>query len=129
MSDLPIHGMRRRRRIDVWPNERIATVDAFFRDSHVEGHGVETVVHEYTVHAAIDTIEMRFLSCRAEYGVLPWLECPSAAASAERLAGAPVEGLRTWVRQHLRGPTTCTHLNDTLRALEDVAALLRAAES
>jgi hypothetical protein len=129
MSDLPIHGMRRRRRIDVWSNDGIVAVDAFFRDSHVEGDGVETVVHEYTIHAAIDPAEMRFLSCRAQYGVLPWLECPSAAASSERLAGAPVEGLRSWVRQNLTGPTTCTHLNDTLRALEDVGALLRATES
>jgi hypothetical protein len=28
------------------------------------------------------------------------------------------------VRDTFTGPTTCTHLNDTLRSLEDVGALL-----
>jgi hypothetical protein len=32
-------------------------------------------------------------------------------------------GLRKRVREQLVGPSTCTHLNDTLRALEDVPEL------
>jgi hypothetical protein len=91
-SDLPIHGMRRCQRIDVWPDGGRATVDAFFRDSHVEGDGVETGVHEYAVRAEIDTTELRFLSCRAEYGVLPRVECPSAAASSEWLVARRSRG-------------------------------------
>jgi hypothetical protein len=58
--------------------------------------------------------------------VLPWFECPQAAASAARLTGRPLAGLRPAVRAEFLGPTTCTHLNDTLRALEDVAALINA---
>jgi len=54
---------------------------------------------------------------------VPWPECPAAVASAARLAGAPAEGLRGWVRDMFVGTTTCTHLNDTLRSLEDVAYL------
>jgi hypothetical protein len=34
-----------------------------------------------------------------------------------------VHGLRAWVRSELAGPSTCTHLNDTLRGLADVPHL------
>ena len=54
---------------------------------------------------------------------LPWPECPQAAASASRLVGQPVGELRDFVRQDLSGTTTCTHLNDLLRSLADVATL------
>jgi hypothetical protein len=121
---LPSHGMRRRRRIDVWREDGVGRVEAFFRDSHFDVDGVETIVHEYTVHATVDPATRSFLSCGADIGRLPYPECPNAAASANRLAGAPVDGVRTWVRDTFVGPTTCTHLNDTLRSLEDVGALL-----
>jgi hypothetical protein len=99
MDVLPVHGMRRRRRLDVWLEDGVGQVECFFRDSHVDVDGVETIVHEYT---------------------------PNAVASAGRLGGAPVEGLRRWVRDTFVGLTTCTHLNDTLRSLEDIGALLAA---
>lgn len=121
---LPPHGMRRRRRLDVWREGEIAEVECFFRDSHVDDDGVETIVHEYTVHATVDPATRRFLSCEADIGALPWPECPAAAASATRLAGEAAEGLRGRVRDTFVGPSTCTHLNDTLRSLEDVMALL-----
>ena len=54
---------------------------------------------------------------------LPWPECPAAAASASRLGGQPVANLRDVVRQEFTGITTCTHLNDLLRSLADVATL------
>jgi hypothetical protein len=121
---LPPHGMRRHRRLDVWLEGESAMVECFFRDSHMSGDRVETVVHEYTVRAAFDLVSRRFISSAADIGALPWPECPAAAASAARLAGAPAEGLRGWVRDTFTGPTTCTHLNDTLRSLEDVTALI-----
>ena len=65
-----------------------------------------------------------FRSCAATYGALPWPECPGATASAGRLAGTPVAGLRRRVRQEFLGVGTCTHLNDTLRALADVGSLI-----
>jgi hypothetical protein len=80
-------------------------------------------VHEYTVEASISPDASTVLSCEATPRVLPWLECPQAAASARRLAGMKVLGLRPQVRAELVGPTTCTHLNDVLRELEDVVAL------
>lgn len=123
---LPPHGMRRRRRTDVWLEDDLAMVECFFRDSHVDADSVETIVHEYTVYAKVDPSSLRFVDTEAEVGVLPYPECPNAAASAHRLDGAPAEGLRRWVRDTFVGPSTCTHLNDTLRSLEDVGALIAA---
>jgi Protein of unknown function (DUF2889) len=124
LSPLPAHGMRRSRRLDVWEGKGVIAVECFFRDSHFAADGLETVVHEYTVDASIDPETRRFLSCDTTVGALPWIECPGAVGSSERLIGAPAEGLRPWVRETFVGPTTCTHLNDTLRSLEGVPDLL-----
>ena len=50
---LPAHGMRRRRRLDVF-GDAVVHVDVFFRDSYMSSDGVETAVHEYTVEATVD---------------------------------------------------------------------------
>jgi Protein of unknown function (DUF2889) len=114
--------MRRRRLIDVtWGNP--LTVQAMFRDSHRAEDGLETVLHEYSVEASVDSRTMEVLDCRATPRSLPWTECPQAADSARRLTGERVDGLRSFVRENLTGTTTCTHLNDLLRSLTDVAAL------
>ncbi len=123
---LPPRGMRRARRVDVRLDGSAARahVDALFRDSYVLPEGVATVIHEYTVTAEVDTATSTFLSCEATPRALPFVECPAAAASATRLAGMPLAGLRPFVRRTFLGTSTCTHLNDTLRVLEDVQALL-----
>ena len=126
LGALPPTAMRRSRRIDVWPEAEAIAVEAFFRDSHVDGEGAEAIVHEYTVRAVVDPVTLRFTSIGAELGVLPFGECPNALASAGRLAGVAVTGLRSTVSRDFTGPSTCTHLNDTLRALEDLPALIAA---
>lgn len=126
---LPGHGMRRARRIDVWRDTDavgLIRVDVFFRDSHMAPDGTETVVHEYTVDATVEPATMTFAACEATPRVLPWRECPEAIGSAGRIVGLPVLGLRPEVRARLVGPSTCTHLNDVLRGLEDVDRLARA---
>ena len=60
--------------------------------------------------------------------VLPWDTCPAAVASAPALDGTPVRDLPARVRAELVGPSTCTHLNSTVRSLADVAALVDALE-
>lgn len=119
LGPMPPHTMRRWRRIDVWRPEPAAplAVEAFFRDNHVDAEGLETVVHEYLVSAEIEPGTHRFLACRAALGVLPWAECPGALASAARVEGTTPHDLRTRVRETYVGTSTCTHLNDTLRAL------------
>lgn len=124
LEPLPNESTRRARRIDVWRDD-LVHVDVFFRDSLMGHDGVETVVHEYTVDATVDPETMTVVACRAEPHVLPWRECPEAIASAGRVVGWPVLKLRPEVRAQLVGPSTCTHLNDVLRGLEDVDWLAR----
>jgi hypothetical protein len=117
--------MRRRRRIDVTTTQAgTIDIDAFYRDSHMTPDGYETVIHEYTVNAAVNPTDNRIISCGSVPRVLPWIECPQAAGTAGRLAGTTLAGLRHHVRAELVGPATCTHLNDTLRALEDTPHLV-----
>jgi DUF2889 family protein len=127
---MAVNAMRRRRRIDVRAGERddaLIDVDVFFRDSMVEdvdGHRVETVIHEYGIDAQVDLATRRIVSIVAVAHVLPGPECPSAVASAQRLVGMSVDDVRAHVRDEFRGTTTCTHLNDALRSIGDLGALL-----
>jgi hypothetical protein len=125
--ELPPNAMRRRRRIDILrrPDETIA-IDAMFCDSHTDADGREFVIHEYTVTAVADAQTWLVLESAAIARVLPWQECPMAAASAGRITGMTVTGLRRQVRDEFVGPSTCTHLNDLLRGLEDVAVMANA---
>jgi hypothetical protein len=117
--------MRRFRRLDLFPAEAdSAAFDAHFRDSHVDGDGVETIVHEYTVAGSVDTSTRTITSVTADVRVLPWQECPGAIGSADRVRGMMLPELRDRVRGEFVGTTTCTHLNDTLRSIADLDALM-----
>lgn len=126
IAPLPAHATRRCRRLDLWKEDDRVWIDSFFRDSHVDADGVETVVHEWHIQAELDPATRRFVSAAAQMGPLPYPECPGAAASARRLVGMSCDGLRRAVRSSFVGTSTCTHLNDTLRSMEDAAALLDA---
>jgi hypothetical protein len=125
-APLPPHGTCRSRRLDVWEDGGAVQVDCFFRDHHVDAGGTPTVVHEWTLRAALDPETLTFTGAEARQGPLPFADCLSTPASAARLTGMPIEGIRRTVRREFGGPTTCTHLNDTFRSLEDVGALLGA---
>jgi hypothetical protein len=127
MAPLAPFGMRRLRRLDLLPPSTPGephTADVFFRDSHVDGDGIETIVHEYSVNVAVDGASRTITSIAAHADVLPWRECPAAVDSAARLAGKPLADLRPWVRETFVGTTTCTHLNDVLRGLADLDHLI-----
>jgi hypothetical protein len=123
VAPLAVQASRRRRRLDLWEADGTTFVECHFRDSHMGPDGRETVVHEYAVHAGIDP-DRRIVWCRADPGPLPFPECPGAVASAGRLAGVRIDDVARQVQEAFSGPSTCTHLNDTLRAMGDVAALL-----
>jgi Protein of unknown function (DUF2889) len=128
IAPLPPHGMRRLRCIDVTaaePDTGRYTVVDYFRDSHADVTAHETVVHEYTVETSYTPDTGTFGDTEAIPHSLPWVECPLAATSAHRLGGTSASGLRQHIRNSYVGRTTCTHLNDTLRALEDVPHLVR----
>lgn len=121
------HGMRRLRRIDVSaPPEpgAPAPVAVFFRDTHADAEGTETIVHEYAVDLTVDAATRTVLTIVARADVLPWRECPGALGSAARLVGHSLADLRPWVRTTFVGTSTCTHLNDVLRGVADVGHLL-----
>ncbi|OBJ59705.1 DUF2889 domain-containing protein [Mycobacterium sp. 1423905.2] len=127
VEPLRAQGMRRFRRLDMWPAATgFVGFDAHFRDSHMDDDLVETIVHEYTVTGTVDELTRTVKSVRAEVRVLPWQECPAAIGSAARIQGMPLAELRDRVRGEFVGTSTCTHLNDTLRAIADLDALLEA---
>ncbi len=126
MADLAPHTVRRRRRLDLLApaeGERAHGIDLHFRDSHVDDQGCETIMHEYTVSGTVDLRAGRIGTISARAQVLPWVECPGALASAQRIDGMELSALRTRVRKEFVGRSTCTHLNDSLRSLADVTAL------
>ncbi len=128
MPALAPGSMRRQRLIerdgeDVW---------AMFRDTYARPDGPVIVLHEYSVIARLESGDRdgpqsrrrsRVLSCVATPHVLPWLECPGAAASAGRVQGRLVAELRSLVKDELTGTSTCTHLNDLLSSLAQADAL------
>jgi hypothetical protein len=116
-------GLRRARRIDVWLNE-VVVIDSAFQDSASTPQGGRAVVHEYRLRVTADLESQRVLSIEAEPRVLPHMECPSATANLSRLLDSPLSGLREKVLAELRGTAGCTHLNDALRALAEVPALV-----
>jgi len=124
MPLLPPNAMRRHRRLDLTSSDPL-DVDVLFRDSHMSFGGAETIIHEYTVRATVEPTSLRIRDIEAVPHALPFVECPAAADSAPRLAQSAVAGLREKVMQEFLGPTTCTHLNDTLRSMEDVSGLVR----
>jgi hypothetical protein len=130
MAPLGLLATRRRRRLDLVPGDAAGhhAVDLHFRDSHRGGEsddgGGESVVHEYTATATVDARARRLLALTPRAQVLPWLECPGALASASRLVGATLDEVAGVVRRELVGVVSCTHLNDTLRSLADLDALL-----
>jgi hypothetical protein len=105
---------------------RPLAVYAMFRDSHVDDGGEATILHEYSLTAELEPGSLVVTRCEARPQVLPWPECPLAAASARRLVGRRVGELPDLVRAEFRGTTTCTHLNDLLRSLGGLAALAAA---
>jgi hypothetical protein len=127
VPELPPRAMRRRRLLDVWRGELFG-VHAWFRDSFQRPDGDQTIVHEYHIDAQVEPGSWRIIEISATPHVLPWSECPQAAASAERLRGATLHDLRDEVRAGFVGTATCTHLNDQLRSLTDVLALAEACD-
>jgi len=125
VKPLRAHGMRRYRRLDLRPGaDGHAEFDAHFRDSHVDADGAETILHEYTLCGTLDTAARTLTEVQAQVRVLPWQECPGAIASAGRAQGMKLSEVRDRVRGEFVGTSTCTHLNDTVRAVADLDALL-----
>ncbi|MDB5540586.1 MAG: hypothetical protein JWQ89_2313, partial [Devosia sp.] len=116
-------AMRRARRIDVWCEEGLIRIDAAFQDSAVTPDGGRAAVHEYLLTATVDPGSLRLLSIEAQPRVLPYAECPAAAANVSLMIGLPLPAFRTSVLETLPGALGCTHLNDAVRALAEAPVL------
>ncbi len=114
---------RRARRIDVWREDGLIHVDASFQDSGRNPQGGRTAIHEYQLAATVDPTDMTVVSLVATPRILPYRECPGATENLKLLVGGPVGNLRQDVLDTLPGALGCTHLNDVVRALADVAVL------
>ncbi len=116
-------GMRRARRIDVRVGKEIY-IEAAFQDSAAKPDGTRAALHEYDLMATADPSSLRLLSIDAIPRVLPFGECPGAVRNISRLLGSELLLLRQTVLDQLPGTLGCTHLNDALRALAEVPALV-----
>jgi hypothetical protein len=121
----------RLRRTDIWADGDSFVVDAWFQDSAVVAGrtDVRRIFHEYRIDARFDRAGLRLSAIKVEPRVLPFRTCLAAPATAEVLLGQTPDTFRAQILQSLRGTGGCTHLNDMLRALQDVSALARALDS
>jgi hypothetical protein len=117
-------GMRRARRLDLWREGASLYADIGFQDSATAPTGSRVAVHEYHVAATIDPATMTLAAVSADPRILPYRECPGAVANIGRMIGRPVGELRGEVLSTLSGALGCTHLNDVLRSLADVPAIM-----
>lgn len=122
LAPLPPLATRRRRSIDVTATTAGLEVEAHFRDSYADPDGVERGLHGYGVRASVDP-DGTIADVSATAVVLPWPECWRATGSADRLVGRSLRELDQMARGELIGLGTCTHLNDTFRALREVGQL------
>jgi hypothetical protein len=134
-SDPRPRSMRRRRILDVTARGSGYEVFEYYRDSHFDAGLREGALHEYEVHARVAPDEEYTAEEHTAEGytleridvvphALPFGECPLAAPNAADLAGARLSGITGTVKERLTGTRSCTHLNDTLRFLRYVPALL-----
>ncbi len=124
--NLTVHtevSMRRARRIDVWLDGDIH-IDATFQDSASAPGGGRIAVHEYSLVVIADSQTMAIRDIRARPHVLPYPECPAAMDNVGRIKGKHLPELRAMVLQELPGIHGCTHLNDAIRSLAEVPALI-----
>jgi hypothetical protein len=117
----------RLRRTDLWREGDDIVVDAWFQDSSgIEGDRSRRVIfHEYGLIARFDATSLVLRAISVTPYVLPYVTCHAAPATAKVLVGQNAGELRRQVLAQLRGTAGCTHLNDMLRALQDVTGLSR----
>ncbi len=101
-------------------------VDAFFRDVCWDPDGSQQALHEYSIVAVVAEKDHTLVSVNATPHVLPFPECKWAAPHSKQVEGLPVTDFRTSIAQNLTELKSCTHLNDMLRSLAEVPALVAA---
>ncbi len=129
LSDQHGVGMRRARWVDVWREGNDLLIEAGFQDSSTDPSGGRQAVHEYRLTARANAEDFTLAEVAAEPRILPYAECPAAAANIQRIVGVSLKDMRQTVLDRLPGTLGCTHLNDVLRGLADVPTLAAAMET
>lgn len=114
--------VRRRKRVDV--DASTTRVHGGFRDSWIDGDGIERALHEWEVDLDLDEAD-RIVAVRARPRSLPFAVCPSVASRLDTVVGTPVSDLRAVVAERLGGVVGCTHLNDLLGVVPTTVAAAR----
>jgi len=116
--------MRRARRTDIWRDGDLLRMDIAFQDSaFLPKSNTRVAIHEYQVDASADIANLTLQSVTAYPHVLPYRECPGAAANVGMMRGTSLAAMRLSVPATLSSILGCTHLNDVLRSMADVPQL------
>lgn len=121
---LGVNATRRRRRYVMDRDGEELRLRVNQRDSYATPDGLERALHWWILDLTAGADDHIVRSISVDNGGLPWVECPSAAGSAQRLVGERLDDFEALVSDTFKGVTTCTHLNDTLAALACVPELL-----
>jgi hypothetical protein len=85
----------------------------------------KTIIRDDTLIAIVDPNSGVNLDSRSTPRILSWQKCPGAVGSATRITGTTLGELHFRGAQgNVFGTSTCTHLNDLLRSVADVQALI-----
>lgn len=127
----PGPNQMRTRRVDLWLDDGLLRVDSSFQDSAALPETADTrlVFHEYRIVAVVEPQTFALMEIEVTPSVLPYGECVAAASSAQRMVGASLRGFRRTVPATLPGAAGCTHLNDMMRALQDVIPMAEALDA
>ncbi len=116
----------RLRYMDVWREDGMVKVMFGFQDSAAfPDTDLRRLFHEYRGIAVVDPASFVLEAVEMEFGSLPYTTCHAAAVTPEQLVGRSLGEFRKTVIDLLKGTAGCTHLNDSLRTLQDVPAMLR----
>ena len=124
----PLEGPNhwRIRHMDLWrERDGLLHASAGFQDASALPHRTDErlIFHEYRLSATIDPDGLRLRDIEVTPGVLPFRTCHAAPAGAKHLIGESISDFRRLVPDVLAGGRGCTHLNEVLRAFQDIESL------
>jgi len=116
--------LSRVRYTDVWLDDAIH-VESAFQDSAAapSGNDVRGLYHEYHLSARICEATNALTAVDVTPGSLPFPTCLGSPQNVGRLLGRSTVEFGKLVPAELPGIAGCTHLNETLKMLEDIPAL------
>jgi hypothetical protein len=122
---LPAGAVRRVRRLDLTlPNCHSIQIESMFRDVMIGDDGELLVLHEYELIVRARQPDLIVTGVEPTARVLPGKDCPNAQGSVQRLLGRALPDVLEITTNELVGVTTCTHLNDAVRALQAVPSMM-----